>query len=187
MHRLCTLLFLACCALTSTPSAEIVWARVSWNPVHCGISSQKPMERRLSDIEAVCRVSMDYDEGVAQLSWKPNKVYDDRAVRTAVAWVGLAIKDVHLKVRGTISHDAKNVYLTSLGDGTKLPLVSAPKAAQGLLITKGSLSTPELDADVRRRLLAAEDSHQIVTIEGPVFMPYRPPVRLQIDRISLSD
>ena len=187
MHGLCKLLFLACLLLNSALSAEIMWAKVSWNPTQCGISSQKPLERRFSNIDPVCRVVMDYEEGSAKLFWKPNRAYDDRIVRTAVAWVGLAIQNVHLRVRGTITHDAKNVYLTSLGDGTKLPLVSAPKAAQGLLITKGSLSTPELNADVRKRLIAAEDGHQVVTIEGPVFMPYRPPVRLQIEHVEISE
>lgn len=187
MHHLYYAILLTCCVIRSSLSAEIIWAQACWNPVHCSVSSQKPLERRLSDIDSVSRVLMNYDDGNVKLVWKPNKIYDDRVVRTAFAWVGIAIKDVRLKVRGTISHDAKNVYLTSIGDGTKIPLVSAPKSAQGLLINKGSLAIPELDADVRKRLIAAEDNHQVIIVEGTVFMPYRPPVRLQLEHVEVAD
>lgn len=184
MHRL---LLLGFCLLLADLPAEVLWVRLSWNPQHCGRSCQPALERRLKSIEAVSRVTVNFEEGTAQLQWKPNMPYEDRAVRTPIAWVGLGLRDVRIKVRGTISHDSKDVFITSLGDGTKMPVISAAKEDKSRYAVDRSLIATTLDNATRDRLIQTEKDHEIVTIDGLIYMPYRPPIRLQLENIEYHD
>jgi hypothetical protein len=157
---------------------------LSWKPAACAPTCYPVLERRLGDIPAVAEVKFNYSKAMAELRWKPNQPYDDRLVRTPVAWSGLVLNDVRIRVRGTITHDDKNVYLVSLGDGTKFPLVSPPSPNNLRYVVKNNPSTYTLEHDLENELLDAEDNFEIVTIEGTLITPFRPPVHLIVEGVQ---
>ncbi len=178
-------LCVAVLVLASAPlSAEVVWVKVSWDPTSCPGSCYPVLERRLNAIKGVADAHYNFVEGEATLRWKPGYQYEDRLIKTAVAWVGIAIEDIAIKIRGSIFHGEKQVYVASLGDETKLPLISAPKPEQGRYVIRKGEGAHKLDSKERERLLQAEENFELITIEGRIFQPYRPPVRLMIDRVS---
>lgn len=179
----CSLLALLV-AFSPPLDAEIVWVTLSWKPAKCAPTCYSVLERRLSDIPAVAEVKFNYAKQMAQLRWKPNEPYDDRVVRTPVAWSGLEIKDISIKVRGTITHDDNNVYLESLGDGTLFPLVSPPTPESLRYVVKNNPSSYQLHESLENELLDAEDNFEIVTIEGTLITPFRPPVHLIVENIQ---
>ncbi len=180
-HRVSALLTLALSLLPFWSSAEVVWAKLFWKPDFCPAGCYPLMERRLRGIDCISRVDFNFAEGTAKLVWKPNQPYDDRKLRTPMAWVGVHISDVHLKVRGVIESDDKDLFIVSLGDGTRMPLLSPAKLEEGRYLMNPTRSAYSLDPATKERLLQAQKNHEIVTLEGKVIMPYRPPIHLLIE------
>lgn len=163
------LLFFLCSQLC----AEIVSVEVSWTASSCK-SCYVALERRFNAIPAVAQT--DFTQNSAYLRWKPNYPYDDRLVRTPVAWSGLKIREIRVKTRGTILHDEKEIFLLSIGDNTLFPL-SSP--------TQNSMRST-LDTATKERLLQAEANFELVTVEG-IVKPHRPPAQLQIENIEYAE
>ncbi|MDP1834635.1 MAG: heavy metal-associated domain-containing protein [Chlamydiales bacterium] len=178
-------LLIALTGIAQPVAAEIVSVQVSWVPDQCA-ACYAVLERRLKAIPGVAQADFNFNLAMAELRWKPNQPYDDRVVRTPVAWAGLRLRDVRIKVRGTIAHDDHNVYLVSIGDNTIFPLVSAPKTDNRFFVRK-AISTYALDPMVQERLLLAEVNFEMVTIEGILVDPFRPPVHLQVEKIEFPN
>ncbi len=167
--------------LSSPVEAEVIWAKIYWKSDFCPPSCYPLLERRLRAIDSVSRVDFNFAEGFAKLVWKPTVPYEDRKIRTPMAWVGLAIHNVRVRIRGTIIHDNGDVYIVSLGDETKMPLLSPPKPEEGRYITKPNRVACCLEPKLKERLLEAENKHEVVTLEGSVIQPHRPPVHLSVE------
>jgi hypothetical protein len=143
----------------SLAPAEVIWAKLYWKPDFCPASCYPLLERRLESIDCVSRVDFNFVEGCAKLVWKPNQPYDDRRVRTPVAWVGLHISDVRLRIRGIIEHDDKEVFIVSLGDGTRMPLLSPPKPEEGRYVSKPNRAAYSIEPTLKDRLIASAKKH----------------------------
>lgn len=171
--------------LTQSLCGEIVWVKIYWQPTQCP-SCFAVLQRRFDALEAVARADFNFALSMADLRWKPNQPYEDRLVRTPVAWAGLTLRDVRIKLRGTIVHDGQNVYIVSIGDGTSFPLVSQPSTSSKYFV-QSAISSYALDPVVKEQLLAAQASFQVVSIEGTLINPYRPPVYLMVEKLEFPN
>ncbi len=133
-----------CCQLTVVLNllplwgfSEVVWAKLYWKPDFCPATCYPLMERRLRQIDSVSRVDFNFAEGNAKLVWKPNTPYDDRKIRTPMAWVGVHVSDVRLKIRGVIENDNKDLFIVSLG-GWHTNAIIKPSKARGRALSNES-------------------------------------------------
>lgn len=185
-----TVFLMLLCALAPIPlSAELAWVTIDWNPGVCTPACLGTLQNRLSSIYSVSEVEMDPSGIKAKLIWKPNQPFEYKKIESAVAWVGLGIRNLALQVRGTISHDSSNVYLKSIGDETKFQLLQGDQNPNGSgeLYTLGNPAAYPLTAASRERLLTAEKTYQVVTAEGYLLMFWRPQLYLIITKLSFED
>ena len=183
---ICYLSILTLCVSDSL-FAEIEWVKLSWRPESCPPNCYPVLERRLQRIPGVKALKMNFVDGEALLKWKPKVPYDDRSVRTAVAWVGLGLRNVHIKLRGLIEHDRHNTFIVSIGDETKLRLATPVKPEEGKYIVRGANLQQPLDPEMKLRLHKAEGEEEVVVIEGLLYQPYRPPIQLIIEEVSYAN
>lgn len=170
--------------------AEIEWVTLDWNQGACLGDCLGSVEKHLSEMYSVSKVEMGSSGAAAKLIWKPNQPFLYRTIQNAVAWVGLGIRNVGIKVRGTITHDSSNVYLTSIGDRTRFSLFDGeptPDNSSGQLYTLGNTAAYPLTPETREKLRDAEKKYKVATIEGYLLMPWRGDLNLIITKISLAD
>ena len=160
-----------------------MWVSATWWPEGVPLSTGQLLERRFKMAPELRRYEIDMPAGKTVLFWKPNAKYSDNAFRSIMAWSGITSYNGRLKVRGVIEVKERQLYLISLGDGTEFPLYSQHQSAN----LRPALQQNELDPLVKLRLEAAAKKHQLVTIEGPLFMSLRPPVGIIVEHMEITD
>lgn len=181
------LMFLCVMPLT----AEIEWVIIKWTPGLCLTNCTQILGPRLRQIPGVSEVSIDQPQAQAQLRWLPGFTFSYTPIEAALAWVGLSINPTGLrvKVRGQIMHDRVNIGLVSIGDGTAFILLSPVAPRLSGYTEEFNVASYVLTPQTRDQLLQAEATGQIVTIQGPIFSPWRSPpdpLMLIIEQITFS-
>jgi len=177
--------------LCSTPClhSEIEFVTITWNPMLCKGSCPALLEKQFKKIPGIAEYNIDQAAGQATLKWKPNVPYSFGPINTAMRMVGPSIKNIRLRVHGSIQHTKDNVYLISRGDNTRLslinPVIPDPKGQSVQYNLAGRTLTPAM----RQQFLDAEAKNQIATVEGPLFMTERhySPEVLVVDQVSFED
>ena len=157
--------------------AEIQRVTVHWNPFACPPSCAEGLINVFRNVNGVGDVHLNQSAGEMDLIWKPDVGFSFAEINTAMRMIGPSIFAIRLKVRGTISHEGENIFLTSLGDGSRFEL-SEPVPVRNTIFGEWKL-TPEN----QQKLLAAEKEKKIATIEGTLLNPHRTPV---IDQLMIN-
>lgn len=164
--------------------AEIESITIKWTALECQQSCIVGLEKQFRNINGVADVIMNQNAGQATLRWKAGVVLTFPPINTAMSMIGLSINDLHIKVRGTISHDARTVTLNSLGDNTRFLLMSPVTPKQYEMVEQFNPQTHILTPAQRTQFLEAQDANQIAIVEGPLFEPERsPPLKLIVERV----
>jgi len=178
----CLLVCLFCCS--AILHAEIDTVTITWNPGLCDEGCEKLVQRRLEGIPAVSQVVV--SSGQAVMYWKPGEKFNYLMVRRPTQLVGIGIDAMYVKVRGTVKKVGDKVTLTSIGDGTKFELTSAPAPKLG---TYTQYSAPELYKLREEQLdafLKAEKEDAMVTASGFLLMPYRRALQIVLDNYRIE-
>lgn len=174
---------------SSCVNAEVESITIRWTSQLCQKTCGMLLEKELKKVNGVDKVAIDLGAGQASLTWKPMTPFSYTSINTAMHMVGIALRDIRLRVRGHIRHTGETIYLVSEGDNTRFdlvnPVVPNLKGQSTVYNASGRKLTPEL----RQQLLDAEKNGQIATIEGPVFMPERMtvPVQIVVDSLKLTE
>lgn len=170
-------------------NAEVESITIRWTSQLCQKTCGMLLEKELKKVNGVDKVAIDLAAGQASLTWKPMTPFSYTSINTAMHLVGIALRDIRLRVRGHIRHTGETIYLVSEGDNTRFdlvnPVVPNLKGQSTVYNAAGRKLTPEL----RQQLLDGEKNGQIATIEGPVFMPERMtvPVQIVVDSLRFTE
>ena len=165
--------------------AEIESITIKWTPLLCQQSCIAGLEKQFRNINGVADVVMNQPAGMATLRWKPDVALTFPPINTAMSMIGLSINDLRVKVRGTISHDAKTVTLNSLGDNTRFLLMSPVTPKRFEMAEEFNPATHILSPSQRDQFLQAQDADQVAIVEGPIFEPERsPPLKLVVGNVK---
>lgn len=170
-------------SLSLSCAAEVAWVSATWWAEGIPHSTQQLLERRLKTMAEARRHEIDMANGKAVLYWKPNVKYSDKLVRSILGWAGISSYETRIKVRGVVEVKEKQLYLTSLGDGTEFPLYSQNNDAK----LRPVLQQHELEPRLKRRLEQAAKNQELVTVEGPLFMSLRPPVGIDAEKVEYDE
>lgn len=166
-------------------SAEIKTVTISWRNINCPEQCIQHLEKFFYDHPPVATVRMNQGGGNAVLTWKPNQPFEYQPVNYAVRRIGLSANNVRIKLTGTISHFGDRFYITSLGDGTRIELLSAPASSKTDYVEKWSYFTHTLSPGYQNQFLDAQRRHLLVTVEGPLFEPDRPPLKMDVESVEV--
>lgn len=155
--------------------AEVVKVNVQWQPETCTMECVKLLAAQFQKIPGVAQIIMNQPGGTAELRWKPGFPFVYAQVKTAMQMVGPGIRDIRVKVRGTIGFQKQTVTLTSLGDNTVFFLLGPVTPQQGKMDVYYSLESHQLSPDMLNKLMQGAQQNRIAVIEGPLFEPWRYP------------
>jgi len=175
--------------VTYALNAEIEMITLEWDNVLCQNSCSHLMEKELSKVKDVTNVSVSQQNGIATMQWKAEKRFSFPAIDSAIKKVGLHMKAIRVKVRGTITEQNKKFYITSIGDGTRFNLLGAAtdNATKNRYVIQQSRYNRPLTEQQKDLLMEAIEKRQIVIIEGPIYQPYQfPPLDLVVGSIKIS-
>lgn len=186
LHRLIKF-FLLSALLWNFPvlQAEIESITIKWTPLLCQQSCIAGLEKQFRNINGVADVEMNQSAGQAILRWKPDVQLTFMPINNAMQMIGLSINTLRVKVRGSISHDARTVTLNSLGDNTRFLLMSVvtPKTIE--MSEEFNPQTHILSPAQRDEFLEAQTADQVAIVEGPIFEPERsPPLKVIVEKVK---
>ncbi len=165
--------------------AEIEKVVITWTPMKCQNWCIQEIDKQFRRVPEIAEVEVNKEAGQANITWQKNARFDYMSVNMVMHQLGLAIRDIRLKVRGHIRHTDKTVTLVSSGDLTTFDLINAVIPQSTAQSVQFNLAARALQPDMRQKLLEAEAQKQEVTIDGPLFMPHRaPPLVLAAEHVN---
>lgn len=182
---LCILFFLPC--LSSY--CEIQKVTVSWDSGSCKEYCHEKLRQFFEEMPGVERVYMNKAGNSADLIWKPNYRFDFLALNYTIRKMGLSMRHTPARIilRGTISASGERMYINSIGDGTRFELLSPSILSHTEYTIPYNIATHTLREETRRVLTDAERRRQVVTIEGFLFEPQYPPLKIDIERVDVHE
>lgn len=161
--------------------AEIQRVNVQWTAPLCQDSCVRGLRDQFLRQSGIADVDINQAAGQATLRWKPNIPFTYTAIHNAMSMIGLHINTLRVMAKGYISHDSNSVRLTSSGDGTVFVLLSVIQPSPTDYVQKYNVATHQLSDFERDNLIQFEQNNQEVSIDGPLFEPWRsPPMALQL-------
>lgn len=189
LRKTLTSLFVLTAIYSPSAYSEVQSVTIRWTSQLCQKNCGILLEKELKKVNGVDQVGIDLSAGQASLTWKPMSPFSYTSINTAMHMVGIALRDIRLRVKGHIRHTGETIYLVSEGDNTRFDLVNpvAPnlKGQSTVYNAMGRKLSPEL----RQQLLDGEKNGLTATIEGPVFMPERMtvPVQIVVDSLRFEE
>lgn len=170
-------------------AADIEQVVVKWTPQLCQPSCIKQLNDKFSKLKGVEKVSIDPSSGVMTLKWKEKAPFSYTDLDWAMRWVGLYMTYVRVKTTGTIQKKGKAYTLISKNDNTSFELIgTANIQSQNLAVETNSIYNRPLSQTVTAQLDTAIAKKLLVTVDGPLFEPWRgPPTRIVVDQIRMTD
>jgi len=176
------LVCLFCCL--APLNAEIDTVTITWNAALCDKTCERLVQRRLEDIPAVSRV--DISGGQATMYWKPGEKMTYLMIRRPTQFVGISIDAMYVKVRGTVRVVGDKVELTSIGDGTKFELTSAPAPKYGTYTQYTASELYKLRPEELNAFKKAAQEDAMVSASGFLLMPYRLQLTIVLDNYRVE-
>lgn len=170
MKRL--LLLVICLLISGQVHGEIQDVTVFWRSALCDYRCVDNLYKFFRQVRGVGSVVIDAPAGKAHMIYKPGSKFEFQPINYAMRRIGISLRDIRVRIRGTISHTGDTLFINSLGDTTRFALIGFPEASRQRYVVPFSRYNRPLELDVKRALLFAEANHLLVTIEGPVFEPY---------------
>jgi hypothetical protein len=172
----------------NTLSAEIQQLTIKWQQNICTASCGKNLEKEFRKAYGVADVTVDTNQAQANIKWKPNIPFSFQPINYSMHGIGLGIDGIYMKATGTIQHTKtpfSEFQLISSGDNTVFHLVSPIPTSTYGYVERYSTFNRGITSELRSQLLDAVDKQQTVTIDGPIFLPYRsPPLQLVVQHFK---
>lgn len=166
-----TILILLALCLNVFLTAEVEEIILRWNAITCYDTCAPLLERNLLAIKSVRHLQMNARSGVATMGWDPNDPFSYPPFRYASAAAGVTLLDIRLRIRGQIIHDADRYYLTSIGSGERFWILG-PLIVEPGRYTPPNVESHRLSAQMKLKLMEAEQLRATVVISGPLLFPY---------------
>ena len=175
--------------LPFTVGAEVQQVTIRWTSLLCKDSCVKLLDQQLKKISGIKDVSIDQQAGQAVLTWKPNAPFLFTSINSAMHMVGISMRDIRIRVQGSIRHSGSTIFIVSEGDNTRFELVSPVTPNSKGQTSEYNYSNRKLSPDLMKQLLDAEKNRLKATIEGPVFMPERMtvPTQIVVDKLDFAE
>src|SRR5687768_178225 len=154
-------------------AAEIETITIKWIALECLAPSVQNLTQRFLTLPGTAEILMDGQQGQAVIRWKPFVPFTFDYINSAMRMAGPRIKDIRIKVRGTIVRSGNSIVIRSLGDNTQFVLLSPARASPTQYVPQESIQTHILAPETAQRLLEAERDSVVTVIEGPLFEPTR--------------
>jgi hypothetical protein len=161
---------------------------VKWTPALCQASCVRQLENRFSNMAGVANLTIDQGNGVMELKWKKNAPFSYTDLNWTMRWIGLSMTYVRVKATGRILKSGSTYILESKHDKTRFTLLGiAIPEAPSLSIQANSIFTRPLSASNIELLENAIHNQLLVTIDGPLFQPWRsPPLWLVMEEAAIK-
>lgn len=165
-------LFLAILPLQANINRVIV----KWTPQLCLESCTRQLQNRFSNMAGVADLSIDQGNGVMELKWKKNTPFSYTDLNWTMRWIGLSMTYVRVKATGYILKMGSTYILESKQDKTRFTLlgVAIPEAPT-LFVQANHIFNRPLSSSNIEFLENAIHNKLLVTIDGPLFQPWRSP------------
>ncbi|MGK5593777.1 MAG: hypothetical protein ACSNEK_00265 [Parachlamydiaceae bacterium] len=182
---LCLILF---CLYPISVWCEIEKVSISWTAMFCKTSCVQLLSSHFSRVKGVDDININQQAGIAELKWNPSIPFSYRGLATSMGLLGLSIKDIRVKVKGTVRASGKYYQVISTGDRTPFTLLSPATPYKNAYVVQSNPANRELHPEMRQRLHEAQLKQELAVVEGPLFMPERsPPLMIVIEQISFID
>ena len=167
--------------------AEIEKVTITWTSALCADQCVKELIHYFSLVPGVAGVQIDQPGGRAIVRWKPNIPFTYQSMDTVTRLVGLYQNEIRVRVKGQISHNLQQMKITSVGDGTSFNLLGPVTPSKTQYVEENNAENRKLSPEMTNKLLDAENNSQLVTIEGPLFLPERsPPMQIIIETVQIE-
>lgn len=170
-------------------SAEIQNITIKWTQLLCSTQSCiTQLDKEFRKVPGIMEFSLNQSGGQAEIKWRPNMPFSFSDVNVPMRLVGLSVRDIHIKVRGTLSHDAKTVTLTSIGDHSRFALLNPVVSTPGQQAPVFNLAARQLKPELYQQLVEGETKKMIATVEGQIFMPGRSPaMQIVVEHLTFTE
>src|ERR1700722_10027152 len=152
-YQLYALVFVLTILFFARASAEIVKVEVQWQPGTCPMSCAQLLGTQFQKIPGVAEILMNQPGGHVELRWKPNFPFAYQQVKSAMQAAGPGIRDIRVKVRGTVHFDQQTASLVSVGDNTTFFLLGQLQAKQNQLAVYYNVESHPLSQATLTRLV----------------------------------
>lgn len=163
---------------------EIQRVVLAWNPEICRNLCIGPLQRQLEGVAGISQMTLNGENGTADLLWKPNVPFSIAPLNTAARVIGLRLRDIRVRVRGTVQRSGNDYHLVSIGDNTSFLLLGHVPPATGTFFPRNFASHP-LSAGNIAQLDEAISRDVVVTVEGPLFAFERFTLSLMVELLQL--
>lgn len=189
MKRCYQIILCALIGMQSYASAEIQQITVRWTSLLCTDACVEILYRELKEIHGVGQITIDQGAGQAVLKWQPKIPFEFTSLNTAMHMVGLSMRDIRIRVRGTILPTSSSIYIVSEGDGTRFELMNPIVPNSEGQTHEFNYSARMLSPALKQKLMDGYNKRQVATIEGPVFMPERMtvPTQIVVDHLTFAE
>ncbi len=166
---------------------EIVTVTATWNPGICNEGCGKQLEKKLNAYGDIQKIEL--TSGKVVMYWKPNAPFNYQALKRnfQAVGVGLNLEPFQIKVRGTLSTSGGDMVITSIGDNTRFNLIGPAPKSTSKYISRGALANHKLQGDLLDQLNLAQKNRQVIEVTGDLYLPETPPLRLLIDKMTISN
>ncbi len=168
--------------------AEIELVTVFWTPALCP-SCGPLISKAFSKMPGVDHFTVDAGVGVAKLYWKPKHRFTYEEVDYGLRMIGIAIRDIYVKASGKLGTSKLDFFLISDGDKTRFDLVNPITPDITRQTPLYNLAARTISPYLQKKLLKGDEEGRTITIEGPLFMPWRHYThpQLVVDQLDFSD
>lgn len=166
--------------------SEVEQVTVRWKKELCQESCINLLNKKFTELEGVSDFTFSENDGEGTLYWKPTARFAFAPIDHAFRRVGIRLKETRVLVQGTLEVVGQDIILRSLGDETDFVLVNPVQPSEGGYTVTKNLSQRRLSPELKEKLLEAQKNDQMVTVEGPLFQPYRPPLHLVVEKFRIS-
>lgn len=188
MKKTLFILLLGISFVTPTYS-QIEQITIRWTAQLCQGTCPKLIVNELKKVQGIDEIFIDQGSGQAILTWKEKMPFQFTSINTAMRMVGISMRDIRIKVRGTVKHTGDVFYIISEGDNSRFDLLSPVTPIPYGQTSEYNTLTRKISPAFRQQFLDAETQELIATVEGPVFMPERKtvPTQIVVDTLSFSE
>lgn len=180
------LIFILILIIRNDLYSELEEIQLNWNAIACLETCIPLLERNLRAITPGRDLQINGHQGVARMSWNPDYPFSYEPFRAAFAATGILVREMRVRVRGTIRHDMNNFYLHSTGDGALYVLLGPLNPEPGRYVPKYNIVSYPLSLRLKEELLDAEKNQYTVIISGPLFMPEKYPRTLISEKVQVN-
>lgn len=174
--------------ITPFAHAEIETVTVRWTEALCDKGCADLVATHLRKLQGADVVKVNQSSGTADIQWKKDRPFNFYDINMAMRTVGPRIKDVRMKVKGTVVQDGKSFILISSGDNTRFILLGPIQASTRQYSVQYNPVAHPLTPQMQSLLIDAQKQKTIVTIDGPLFEPFRaPPMYLILENLTTPD